>query len=188
MRRSRPTLIVTVVAATYVAAMAVQASTFLPADFSRVVADSDAVVVGRVTDVRTAQTPAGDVETVATVRRDVLIKGDDALPVFLSVRVPGGTRGRYRTVVPGAPTVHVGDAAVYFLTRHPDGWRPTTWSSAIFRLELVDRQLRVHPPVVAETTATVGATVTRGDLRRRTMPLGTFESMVRMTMAAGSRR
>jgi hypothetical protein len=185
------TRLVRILAAIAVAGLAwlpASASTFLPADFSRVVAESDTIVVGRVTDVRTVQTIAGDVETVAAVRGDVVIKGDTPVAAFLSVRVPGGTRGRYRTVVPGAPTIRTGDAAVFFLRRYSDGWRPTTWSSAIFQLELVDQQLRVHPPVVADATATAGAPVARGDLRRRTMPLGTFESLVRVTMAAGSRR
>lgn len=186
MRSTRLAWVAVVIAG--IATVATHASTFLPADFAAVVTGSQAIVVGRITDVRTVQATAGDVETVAALRVDAVVKGDVEPDSFMSVRVPGGDRGRYRTVVPGAPVLRVGDAAVYFLTRESGTWRPTTWSSAVFPLAIVDRQVRVHPPVIDGVTATAGAPVVRGDVRRRTMPLATFESLVRMTLAAEARR
>lgn len=186
MRSTRLAWVAVVIAG--IATVATHASTFLPADFAAVVTGSQAIVVGRITDVRTVQATAGDVETVAALRVDAVVKGDIEPDSFMSVRVPGGDRGRYRTVVPGAPVLRVGDAAVYFLTRESGTWRPTTWSSAVFPLAIVDRQVRVHPPGVDGVTATAGAPVVRGDVRRRTMPLATFESLVRMALAAEARR
>lgn len=159
-----------------------QASTLLPADFRTVVAEATVIVRGRVTDARAVRTPVGDVETMATIAVDAVLKGE--APGFVTMRVPGGTLGRYRTVMPGAPRVTAGDAGVYLLKRAPGGalW-PVGLTSGIYRITVADGRALVVPPVLPGVTTPAAGPVVRGDAGRRTIPLGQFESLV--ALAAG---
>src|SRR5215471_10979385 len=87
-----------------------QATELVPVSFREAVADATLIVRGHVTDVRGISLPTG-VESAVTVAVDSVLKGqaDD----FISVRVPGGTIGRYRYVFVGAPTFAVNDQAVF---------------------------------------------------------------------------
>ncbi len=138
------------------------ASTKLPADFRISVADATVIVRGRVTDVRAVRSVRGEVETVATITVAAVLKGEASTHV--SLRVPGGTIGRVRTVMPGAPRVSLGDEGVYLLKRVPGGvlW-PVGLSSGIYRV----------------TTAGGRPTV-------RSMPLSEFESLVTLMVRASS--
>ncbi len=156
-------------------------TTLLPADFRLVVAEATVIVRGRVTDVRAVRSVRGDVESVATIAVEAVLKGDAGS--FVSMRVPGGTIGRFRTHMPGAPTVAVGDAAVYLLKRAPGGalW-PVGLSSGIYRISVSSGRPMVAPPVVAAVTTAAQGPVVRGDLRRRTLPLADFESIVTLVL------
>lgn len=157
------------------------ASTLLPADFRTTVLDATVIVRGRITDVRAVRSTAGDVETVATVAVEAVLKGEPA--TFVAMRIPGGTIGRYRTVMPGAPQVVTGEAGVFFLKRAPGGalW-PVGLSSGIYRVATTGGRALVTPPVMpGVTTATTGPVV-RGDTRRRTLPLSEFESLVSLVL------
>jgi hypothetical protein len=157
------------------------ASTLLPADFRTTVLDATVIVRGRITDVRPVRATAGDVETVATVAVEAVLKGE---PVrFIAMRIPGGTIGRYRTVMPGAPQVVTGEAGVFFLKRAPGGafW-PVGLSSGIYRVATAQGRAMVAPPIMpGVTTATTGRVV-RGDTRRRMLPLSEFESIVTLVL------
>jgi len=99
--------------------------------------------------------------------------------------VPGGTVGRYRVWMIGAPTLRANDAAVFFLKRDAENaWRPVGLSSGIVRVERepVTGRLVVHPPILAGQTASIGPVV-RGDARRKMLPVADFESMVRVVIA-----
>ncbi|MDA1306917.1 MAG: hypothetical protein O2917_06615 [Acidobacteria bacterium] len=161
-------------------------TTLLPADFRLVVAEATVIVRGRVTDVRAVRSVRGDVESVATIAVDAVLKGEAGS--FVSMRVPGGTIGRFRTHMPGAPTVAVGDAAVYLLKRAPGGalW-PVGLSSGIYRISVSRGRLMVAPPVVAAVTTAAQGPVVRGDLRRRTLPLADFESIVTLVLRGAQR-
>lgn len=142
------------------------ASTKLPADFRVTVTDATVIVRGRVTDVRAVRSVRGEVETVATIAVAAVLKGEAGAHV--SLRVPGGTIGRVRTVMPGAPRVSLGDEGVYLLKRVPGGalW-PVGLSSGIYRV-----------------------TSTGGRPMVRSMPLSEFESLVTLVVrvqARGSR-
>jgi hypothetical protein len=166
--------------------MPVGASTLLPADFRIIVGDATVIVRGRVTDVRAVRATRGGVETVATIAVDTVLKGE--AEAFVSMRVPGGTIGRFRTMMAGAPRVAVGDAGVYLLKRAPGGalW-PVGLSAGIYRVKLAGGRPVVAPPVVpGVTTAEVGPVV-RGDVRRRTLPLSEFESIVRLVVRGAER-
>lgn len=158
-----------------------QASTLLPADFRTVVSDATVIVRGRVTDVRAVRSTLGEVETVATIAVEAVLKGEATS--FVSMRVPGGTIGRYRTVMPGAPQVAVGEAGVYLLKRAPGGalW-PVGLSAGIYRVTVVGGRAVVAPPVVPGITTTTTGVVTRGDARRRRLPLSEFESIVTLVV------
>ncbi len=161
-------------------------TTILPADFRLVVAEATVIVRGRVTDVRAVRSVRGDVETVATIAVEAVFKGDAGS--FVSMRVPGGTMGRYRTHMPGAPTVAVGDAAVYLLKRAPGGalW-PVGLSSGIYRITVSRGRLMVAPPVVGSVTTAAQGPVVRGDVRRRTLPLSEFEAIVTLVLRGAQR-
>jgi hypothetical protein len=138
------------------------ASTKLPADFRVTVTDATVIVRGRVTDVRAVRSVRGEVETVATITVAAVLKGESAAHV--SLRIPGGTIGRVRTVMPGAPRVSLGDEGVYLLKRVPGGalW-PVGLSSGIYRVTSVAGR-----PMV------------------RSMPLSEFESLVRLVVRTPS--
>ncbi|MFI5177231.1 MAG: hypothetical protein ACHQO8_01620 [Vicinamibacterales bacterium] len=160
------------------------ATEIVPMDFREVVADATLIVRGHVTDTRGVADPAG-VSTVATVAVDRVLKGQ--AEDFISVRVPGGTIGRYRYVFVGAPTLAVSEQAVFLLKRGPDNaLRPVGLTQGIYEIRaLPGGQPVVAPPLVAPQTAAAGQVV-RGDARRKLMAVAEFESLVRLVMAGQS--
>lgn len=163
----------------------VRASTLLPADFRVVVADASIIVRGRVTDVRAVRALTGEIETVATIAVDAVLKG--SAPAFVSMRVPGGTLGRVRSVMPGAPQPVQGEIGVYLLKRMPGGalW-PVGLSAGVYRVTQTAGRLMVVPPVVPGTTTASTGRVVRGDTRRRSLPLAEFESIVALVVRGAS--
>lgn len=165
----------------------VLASTFLSAEFREIVSGASTIVRGRVTDVRAVRSPAGDVESVVTIAVDSVLKG--TADTFVAMRVPGGTVGRYRTVMTGAPVMRVGEQAVFFLKRGPaNAYWPVGLSQGIYRVQLggAGGGLVQAPVLAGVTTNAVGAVV-RGDSRRKTLPVTEFESLVRLVLARGAR-
>jgi autotransporter translocation and assembly factor TamB len=159
----------------------VSATVVVPAAFSQIVADAALIVRGTVTDVRAIVTAEG-VESIATVAVQAVLKGDGA--AFVSVRVPGGTIGRYRRVMVGAPTLRAGQQAVFFLSRGVDfGWRPIALSSGIARVEqdAASRRAVVRTPMLVSPSS--GA---RRVARGNTSPLAVdeFEALVRLVLTS----
>jgi len=166
---------------------ALGASTFLSAEFREVVTEAATVVRGRVTDVRAVRTAAGDVESVVTIGVDAVLKG--SADAFVSMRVPGGVIGRYRTVMTGAPVMRVGQQAVFFLKRATGNtfW-PVGLSQGIYRVSSsTNGAATVASPVLAGVTTNASGAVVKGDVRRKTLPLGEFESLVRFVVAGSAR-
>jgi hypothetical protein len=163
-----------------VAGASLTATVIVPAEFREIVTDAGLIVRGRVTDVRSFVAANNRIDSVATVAVDSLLKGQ--AETFVSVRVPGGEIGRTRYVLMGAPVFRVGEQAVFFLKRGPDSvWRPIGLTMGVYRLQGDASTGRpvVRPPVLPERTP-----ATRGDVRRRMMPVSEFESLVRLVMAA----
>jgi hypothetical protein len=122
---------------------------------------------------------------VVTIAVDAVLKG--AAGPFVSMRVPGGVIGRYRTVMTGAPVMRMGEHAVFFLKRGPaDTWWPVGLSQGIYRVSQASARVAptVRPPVVAGVTTNASGPVVRGDARRTSMPLPEFESLVRLVATA----
>ena len=163
------------------------ASSVVPAGFREIATDASLIVRGRVTGLRVVRLTGAEVSTVATVAVGRVLKGTPA--AFVSVLVPGGDLGRTRTVMVGAPRLQVGDAAVFFLTRGPDGvWRPVGLSMGVFRIQQSPTGLpMVQAPVLLDRTASSGPIV-RGDARRARLAVAEFESLVALVLAPQPRR
>src|SRR5688572_10758829 len=168
------------------------AHTFLSAEFREVVSEASTIVRGRVTDVRAIRSLAGDVESVVTIAVEASLKG--SAESFVAMRVPGGTLGRYRTVMPGAPVMRVGEHAVFFLRRGPGNslW-PVGLAQGIYRVSSSGASgvaggavAMVHAPVLPGVTTNAVGPVVRGDVRRRSLPVTEFESLVRLVLTRGA--
>jgi hypothetical protein len=162
------------------------ATVVIATEFREVVSDATLIFRGHITDVRAIVVPNQGIETVATVAVDEALKGRAS--EFVSIRVPGGAVGRYRWVMVGAPSLHAGEEALFFLKRDGNNvWRPVGLAMGIYRVqaEAVTGRAVVDPPLAAGMTASTG-TVVRGDARRHVMAVSEFESLVRVVMAGQS--
>jgi hypothetical protein len=169
-----------------VAGSTLAAHIVVPTEFREVVNDSGLIVRGVVTDVRGVAAPGGGIDSVATVAVEAALKGE--VDRFVSVRVPGGQLGRYRQMFVGVPQLRVGQRAVFFLHRGTDDfWRPVGLTMGIYALRADANTGRavVNPPLLAGTTASLGR-VLRGDIRRTTLPVQEFESIVRLVVAGAA--
>jgi hypothetical protein len=168
----------------FCSATSVFATVLVPLSFEQLVTASQAVVYGRVADVRPQWTADRRfIESVVTVEILRGIKGPATLlkaggdGESVSFTVPGGQVGRYLNVIPGAPTFATGDVAVFFLTAQGARLPVTTGlTQGIYRVQrdASSGQMLVVPPVVE----TAGRIV-RGDVRRKPVPLADFEATVR---------
>lgn len=158
---------------------AARATVLIPIDFRELVSVSAAIVHGRVTDVR-AEWADGRraVETFVTVEVSEYMKG--SLGGTLTVHVPGGQIGRYRTIVVGAPAFHAGDEVVLFLREHNGSLSIVGISQGAFRVvaESSGRRL-VTTPVVMGKPDTPAVPIVRGDPSRRPLPIDDFRDVVR---------
>ena len=105
-------------AALGVGASSAQAGTFLAMDLPELVANSEAVVLGEITDVVASWTPDGKVivsDAVVSVDERLIGSSEDTL----SVRTFGGVVDDYEVVAHGFPVFEAGEQVVLFLTRHP---------------------------------------------------------------------
>jgi hypothetical protein len=170
-------------AAVVAAAVTLGATVVVPTEFREVVADAGLIVRGVITDVRAVAVRDEGIDTIGTVAVESVLKG--AADGFVSVRVPGGTIGRTRFVMVGAPVFTVNERAVFFLKRGADNfWRPVGLTMGISRLQpdAATRQWMVNAPLLAGRTASVGPVV-RGDARRKPMSVPDFEALVRLVAA-----
>ena len=186
----RTCLIVTIVVGLGLAADSLLASTFLSAEFKEVVSAASTIVRGRVNDVRAYRSASGEVESAVTIAVEATLKGSPGS--FVSMRLPGGTIGQYRTVMMGAPVMQVGERAVFFLKSAPDSslW-PVGLAQGIYRVSLsagpAGALPMVYAPVLPGVTTNATGTVVRGDARRKTLPVTEFESLVRLLLTQGGR-
>jgi hypothetical protein len=164
------------------------ATVLLPGDLGDIARSATAIVRGTVVDVRSEWADGRRrVETVVTLEVSEAFKGD--LRGLLSVKVPGGVMGRYRSVTVGAPSFHQGEEVVLFLGAEPPALPYVIGlGQGVFR---VQRDLRtgvtsVTPPaLLAAPTRTVA--VARGDPARRPQTLQQFAQSVRSALGARTR-
>ena len=158
------------------------ASIVIPATLDELAGEADLIVHARVARVDTRQAPGTlRVERVVTLAVVRALKGSpgEALELVL----PGGTFGRYRTVVPGVPEIAEGEEAVLFLRPSPTGATHLVGFSQGFlrvRIDPSTGQRMVAAPVMSEM---VGPVV-RGATDRGPQPLATIEARIARVVLA----
>ena len=166
----------------------VSATVLLPGDLGDIARSATAIVRGTVVAVRSEWADGRRrIETVVTLRVSETFKGD--MRGFVSVRVPGGVMGRYRSVTVGAPSFSQGEEVVLFLGASPPALPYVIGlGQGVFR---VKRDVRtgvtsVTPPALLANSARA-VTVHRGDPDRRPQTLQQFADRIRSALAMRSR-
>ena len=96
-------------------ATSVDATVIRPIEFSDLVVRAQAIVYGRVVELRPRYNDdRTKIETIVTVEVGSYLKGD--LGKEVAFVIPGGTMGRYRAMAVGAPQFAEGEEIVVFLT------------------------------------------------------------------------
>ena len=164
------------------------ATVLLPIEFRELVEVSSAIVHGRVTDVRTQWVDGRrSIETFVTVAADEYLKGGSGDSV--TIRVPGGQLGRYRTIFVGAPEFREGDEVVLFLRAYGGRLSIVGLSQGAFRVVPDGAGRRVvTSPVVMARSGTDPEPVLRGDVTRRPLAVDAFRDLVRRVVAEGAAR
>jgi len=163
---------------------AARATVFLSSDVSDLSRDAIAIARGRIVAVD-AQWKDGrrGIETLVTLETESYLKGN--LGSVVQVRVPGGSLGRFRSVVVGAPQFSVGQRVILFLgSRGPTIPYVLGMSQGVFRLvQSPAGEWMVTPPPVMPA---VDGPIVRGNRSLQPAPLGEFERQVRTL--AGTRQ
>ena len=122
------------------------------------------------------------IETVVTLEAESYLKGE--MGRMVQFRVPGGTMGRYRNIVMGAPRFAVGQRIVVFLgASGPRVPYILGLSQGVYRLGVSSSgEVLVSPPPVMPG---VTGPIVRGALTRQAAPLADFERSVRALVGAG---
>ncbi len=153
------------------------ATVVVPADLSELSRDARAIARGRVVAVD-AQWTAGrrTIETIVTLETETYLKGQ--LGETIQFRVPGGSLGRFRNIVVGAPHFAIGQRLIVFLgARAPSFPYVLGLSQGVFRIgRNASGAWMVSPPVMPPD---VTGTVVRGSASLVPAPLAEFESRVR---------
>jgi hypothetical protein len=158
------------------------ASVVIPATLDELAGEADLIVHARVARIDARQAPGTlRVERVVTLAVVRALKGSpgEALQLVL----PGGTYGRYRTVVPGVPDVAEGEEAVLFLRPTPTGITHLVgFSQGVLRVRIDPStgQRMVAAPIMSE----VAGPVVRGAIDRGPQPLATIEARIARVVLA----
>jgi hypothetical protein len=161
---------------------AARATVLIGADVGELAHDAIAIARGRVAAVDAQWTDGRrSIETIVTLDVDTYLKG--SLGPSVQFRVPGGTLGRYRSIVVGAPAFEVNEQVVVFLgARGPVVPYVLGFSQGVYRVVAESSGWVVTPP--AMLPAAGRTTIVRGDRSRARLPLGEFEQRVRALAGA----
>ncbi len=166
------------------------ATVIIPAEFREIVAGSQVIVHGQVTDVRSGWATTSErrqVESIVTLEVTSYLKGGPGETV--TFRVPGGTIGSYRTTMIGAPEFRPGDEVVVFLRANgPSIPQVFGLSQGVFRVRFDPRtgQRLVVPPALMAASSEPQS-VKRGAADRRPVSLDVFGAQVRTVLAEAVR-
>ena len=164
----------------WLAAPRVDAMVLRPIEFSALVAKAQAIAYGRVVDLRARYSDDRmKIETVVTLEVGRYLKGD--LGEELTFTVPGGTLGRYRAMVVGAPQFSQGEEVVLFLTaRAPALPHVVGLNQGVFRVAVDARTgERTIARVPMLGLGPRSQPVVRGSAANRPMSLTAFSGVVR---------
>lgn len=158
-------------------ASGIQATVLVPADLAELSREAQVIARGQVVaiDARWAD-GRRSIETVVTLETERYLKGEAGRMV--QFRVPGGTMGRYRNIVMGAPQFSVGQRVVVFLGANgPRVPYILGLSQGVYRLGVAaSGDVLVSPPPVMPG---VTGPIVRGAATRQPAPLADFERSVR---------
>ena len=167
------------------------ATVYVAADLRELTAESRAVALGRVValEARWLEDRRG-IETFVTLEVETYAKGD--LGRAVTLRVPGGQMGPYRSLMLGAPTFREGEDVVVFLTAAgPSIPHLVGLAQGVFRVraDAATGARMVTPEIVRMPgmEAAQSARVVRGDGSRRPAQLEAFLAEVRALAAGGVR-
>jgi hypothetical protein len=164
------------------ASASLTASVIVPATLDELAVEADLVVHARVARVETRQARGTlRVERVVVLETLRPLKGSPSESLY--VVLPGGTFGRYRTVVPGVPEVAEGEEAVFFLRA------PATEAPRLVGLSQGLLRVRVDPATGARTIggavlAGRDGPVVRGATDRGPQPLAAIEARIASVVLA----
>jgi hypothetical protein len=158
------------------------ATVLLPATLEELAEHADAIVYARVASVSSRQA-ASTLRVERLVELDVVryLKGSGGPSVTL--HVPGGTFGRYRTVTPGSPELAAGEEAVFFIgARGAAGPWLVGLGQGVLRVSLDEASGRrvVRSPILSSDEGPVR----RGDSARRPVPLAELEGRLAAAVIA----
>ena len=167
--------------------VALRATVILPIEFRELVTTAPVILHGQVVEVRADWSDGRrSLETFVTVAVADYLKGD--LGATVTLRVPGGQLGRYRTIFVGAPEFQEGDEVVLFL-KHGTPSYPYIigLSQGAFRVVADARTGRrmVTTPMVMGKGDTPERVV-RGEVTRKPLPIDAFRDAVRQVLAQGA--
>ena len=167
--------------------VAVQATVLVPAEFREIVNGSDVIAYGRVVETIPEWTEDRKrVDTVVTFQVATYLKGGPGETLIF--KVPGGTIGRYRNVLVGAPQFRGGDEAILFLnTRDREFPAVFGLNQGVFRVavDAGTRRRMVMPPLLGR--GGVPEPVVRGAATRRPLALEAFGAQVRSVLDEAAR-
>jgi hypothetical protein len=181
-----------------VATVRLGATIVVPADFAELTVEAGAIAHGRIVRVEARQDERLRVERLVTLQVLEYFKGGWGNVV--QFRMPGGTLGRYQTVMIGSPDFAEGDEVVLFLGTRPDDDRERParpyvlgMHQGVYRViadQSTGRRM-VTPPLVlgagveGTPSSTTPTTPTkRGDINRVPVELREFQGRIAAALAA----
>jgi hypothetical protein len=174
------------------AAMRVGATIVVPADVAELAVDAAAIAHGRIVRVEARQGEGLRVERLVTLQVLEYFKGGWGNVV--QFRMPGGTLGRYQTVMIGAPDFFEGDEVVLFLGARPedDRDRPARpyvlgMHQGVFRVvadQATGRRMVTPPLVQGAGVESTSSPTKRGDVTRVPVELREFQGRIAAALAA----
>lgn len=155
------------------------ATVIVPANVEVLAAEAAVIVHAVVVDVRAQRVPGESrIDSIVTLEASTYWKGD--LGATVTIRLPGGRLGRYRSVVVGAPVLAPGEEVVLFLAGDaPSLPHVIGMSQGLYRVvgdPVTGRRLVVPSPLLAPTGAPVP--VVRGDATRRLASVDEFGQLL----------
>lgn len=157
------------------------ATLVVPADLGELAATARIVAHGHISGIAPRAVPGRRaIERIVTVQVTRYFKGD--VGAEITIRVPGGELGPYRTVVIGAPRFTEGDEVVLFLGQRGSATPYILGlSQGLFRVvpgSVPGSRVVLPPLLVAATEGDEPVTVRRGDRSRRPTKFDEFTAAV----------
>jgi hypothetical protein len=172
--------LISMVVVSILAVRPASATVLVPADLGELSRDALAIARGRVAAVDAQWTEdRGTIETIVTLEVESYLKGSFGSTIHF--RVPGGTLGRFRSVVVGAPEFAVDQRVVVFLgAQGPSVPHVLGLSQGVFRLSrAADNSGWLVTSSVFLPASAAAVRVVRGDPARPVLALADFEQTVR---------